>query len=258
MTQSTNNLTTTWDTFPCVLDQRPVSRVAIGLIALASDTVSEPELYTFLPDEGVGLYTNRIPMPKVVTMDSLRQMESNLSVTVEDLVPDDELDVVAYGCTSGTISIGAEQVAAHIHAVKPEVACTDPITAGMKGLRALGCQRIALLTPYIDEVNAVVEAYITEHGFEIVTKGSFKQVGDPEICRIPPSAIYDAALSFAEADIDGVFLSCTGLRTSSILEPLEEALGKPVVSSNQALAWDALRLAGYNEPIEGYGQLLTI
>jgi len=183
----------------------------MSLIALASDTVSEPELYTFLPDEGVGLYTNRIPMPKVVTMDSLRQMESNLSVTVAGLVPDDRLDVVAYGCTSGTISIGAEQVAAHIHAVKPDVACTDPITAGIKGLRALGCQRIALLTPYIDEVNAVVEAYIVEDSFEIVTKGSFKQVGDPEICRIPPSAIYEAALSFAEADIDGVFLSCTDI-----------------------------------------------
>ena len=259
MQPSTDHGTTTaWTTFPCVLDNGPAPRVAIGLIALASDMVSEPELNTFLPHDGVALYTNRIPMPKVVTVDSLRQMENNLSQTVAGLVPDDHLDVVAYGCTSGTMSIGAEEVAAKIQAVKPGIPSTDPITAGMKGLRALGCQRIAILTPYVDEVNAVVEAYITRHGFEIVAKGSFKQVGDPQMCRIPPSAIYDAALALGQADIDGIFLSCTALRTSTIIAPLEQALGKPVVSSNQALAWHCLRLAGYTEPIEGYGRLFKI
>lgn len=258
MQQSPSKKLSTWTTFPCDLDNGPAPRAAIGLIALASDMVSEPELRIFLPHDEVALYTNRIPMPKVVTVDSLRQMENNLSTTVAGLVPDDHLDVVAYGCTSGTMSIGAEQVAAKIQAAKPGVACTDPITAGMKGLRALGCKRIGLLTPYIDEVNTVVEAYISQHGFEIVTKGSFKQIGDPEMCRIPPTAIYNAALSLGQADVDGLFLSCTALRTSSIIESLEEALGKPVVSSNQALAWDCLRLAGYTEPVYGYGRLLTI
>lgn len=257
MKQVAHGMGSEWTTFPCILDDGPARRVAIGLVALASDMVSEPELYTFLPKDGVALYTNRIPMPKVVTVSTLRQMEHNLSKTVAGLVPDDHLDVVAYGCTSGTMSIGAEQVAAQIRVAKPGVACTDPITAGMEGLRALGCQRIGLLTPYIDEVNAVVEAYITSHGFEIVVKGSFKQRGDPEMCRIPPQAIYEAALSLGQADVDGVFLSCTALRTSSIIEPLEKALGKPVVSSNQALAWHALRLAGYTDPVEGYGRLLT-
>ena len=248
-----------WITMPCTLDNGPAYNAAIGLVALASDLTSEPELRIFLPQEGVGLYVNRIPMPKVVNVESLAQMEHTMTEVAAGILPDDHLDVIIYGCTSGTMTIGADVVEAKIREARPNVAVTDPITAGLKGLRAMGCQRIALLTPYIAEVNAVVERYIEGQGFDLVVKGSFDQPGDPEICRVPPQAIYDAGLALGKmADVDGMFISCTGLRTSSILEPLEEALGIPVVASNQALAWDALRLAGCMEPIEGFGRLLTL
>ena len=246
-----------WQHFPCTLDAGPASVAAIGLIALASDIVIEPELRRFLPSADVGLYTNRIPMPKVVTVDSLAQMGDNISSTTELLVPDDHLDVIIYGCTSGSMTIGPDKVAAQINGVRPDVAVTDPITAALTGLRTLGCQKIGLLTPYIDEVNAVVERYISGEGFELAVMGSFGQAGDPEISRIPPQAIYDAACALAKsADIEALFLSCTALRTSTIIQPLEDALGIPVVASNQALAWHALRLAGFNEPITNFGRLL--
>ena len=249
----------TWTPFPCTLDNGPAATAAIGLIALASDIVIELELRAFLPTGGIGLYANRIPMPKVVTVDTLHQMGDSITQVTAGLVPDDHLDVIIYGCTSGSMTIGPDQVAANVRAARPNIAVTDPITAGLKGLRAQGCQKIALLTPYIDEVNTVVEHYIRGQGFDLVAMGSFNQAGDPEISRIPPQAIYDAGLALGKSDaIDGIFLSCTALRTSSIIQPLEEALGKPVVASNQALAWDALRLAGYREPIEGFGQLLLV
>lgn len=121
----------------------------------------------------------------------------------------------------------------------------------------MAAQRIALLTPYVDEVNAVVEQYIRGQGFDLTAMGSFNQAGEPEISRVPPQAIFDAGLALGKsAVIDGIFLSCTALRTSSIIQLLEDALGKPVVASNQALAWDALRLAGYGDSIEGFGRLL--
>jgi len=245
-----------WMTFPCELDDGPAPKAAVGLIALASDLTSEPELRSFLPRDGVALYANRIPMPKEATVEALRQLEANITRTVAGLVPDNHLDVIAFGCTSGAMAIGKDRVAAHIRAAKPAIPCTDPISAGLKGLRALGCRRIAVLTPYVDEVNAVVEAYIGAQDFEVAVKGSFKQAGDPEMCRIPPSAIHQAGLELGRADVDGLFISCTALRVSPILERLEQALGKPVVSSNQALAWDCLRLAGCNEQVPGYGRLL--
>jgi maleate isomerase len=240
------NTSTPWVIMPCTLDDGPAYKAAIGLVALASDLTSEPELNIFLPKEGIGLYVNRIPMPNVVNVESLAQMEHSMTEVAAGILPDDHLDVIIYGCTSGTMTIGADVVEAKIREARPNVAVTDPITAGLKGLRQMGCQRIALLTPYIAEVNVIVEDYITKQGFELVAKGSFNQPGDPQICRVPPQAIYDAGLKLGQmADVDGLFISCTGLRTSSILEPLEQALGIPVVSSNQALAWDALRLAGY-------------
>jgi len=249
----------TWTSFPCILDAGPAPTATIGLIALASDIVIEPELRTFLPQTGVGLYTNRIPMPKIVAVDTLRQMGDSITDVTAGLVPDDHLDVVIYGCTSGSMTIGPERVAAKIHAARPNVATTDPISAGLKGLRTLNCQRIALLTPYIDEVNQLVETYIRGQGFDLAAMGSFNQVGDPEISRVPPQAIYDAALTLGKRnDIDGIFLSCTALRTSGIIQPLEDALSKPVVASNQALTWDALRLSGYSESVHGFGRLLTL
>jgi maleate isomerase len=253
------NTSTPWVIMPCTLDDGPAYKAAIGLVALASDLTSEPELNIFLPKEGIGLYVNRIPMPNVVNVESLAQMEHSMTEVAAGILPDDHLDVIIYGCTSGTMTIGADVVEAKIREARPNVAVTDPITAGLKGLRQMGCQRIALLTPYIAEVNVIVEDYITKQGFELVAKGSFNQPGDPQICRVPPQAIYDAGLKLGQmVDVDGLFISCTGLRTSSILEPLEQALGIPVVSSNQALAWDALRLAGYMDPIEGFGRLLTL
>ena len=122
----------------------------------------------------------------------------------------------------------------------------------------MGANRIALLTPYTDDINEVVESFISGRGVDIAVKGAFKQRGDPNITRVPPKAIYDAALELGQADVEGVFISCTALRVSSVLEPLEQALGKPVVSSNQAMAWHCLRLAGYDDPVSGYGRLLTI
>ncbi|MDH3690291.1 MAG: Asp/Glu racemase [Gammaproteobacteria bacterium] len=247
-----------WILMPHTLGDPAGARVAVGLIALANDLTSEPELITFLPKDGVALYTNRIPMAKVATVETLREMERNITRTVEGLVPEDHLDVIAFGCTSGTMAIGPETVSARIHETKPGIHCTDPISAGLKGLKKQACTRIALLTPYIDQVNAVVEDYVSQRGFDIVVKGSFKQKGDPQMCRISPEAIYDAGLRLGREDVDGLFISCTALRVSPIIEKLEQALGKPVVSSNQALAWDCLRLAGYNDPVNGFGRLLTI
>ncbi|MEM7534345.1 MAG: Asp/Glu racemase [Chloroflexota bacterium] len=247
-----------WSHVPSTLDDGPAAKASIGLIALASDIVIEPELRVFLPKEDVALYTNRIPMSKAVTIDSLKEMSESVIDVAEGLIPEDHLDVVIYGCTSGSITIGPETIAAKVRLAKPDIPVTDPISAGLKGLRSLGCQRIAVLTPYIDEVNQLVEAYIRGQGFDLMALGSFKRTTDPEVCRIRPRDIYDAgAMLGKSAQIEGIFLSCTALRTSSIIQALEDELGVPVVSSNQALAWDALRLAGYAEPIDGFGRLLT-
>ena len=247
-----------WLHMPCTLDDGPAPRAAIGLIAMANDRSIEPELRAFLPKDGVALYVNRIPLAPKASVEGMLEMGRHIDKVAAGIVPDDHLNVLAFGITSGTMVIGEDAVMERLRKGRPGISYTTPITAAFEALRRLDARRIALLTPYPDTVNVEVERYIAEHGFEIVVKGSFKQSGDWEIVRISPKAIYDATLELGRADVDAVFISGTAVRTSSIQEAAEAALGKPVVGSSQAVAWHCLRLAGYSDPVEGYGRLLTI
>ena len=246
-----------WHLMPCEHDEGPASRAAIGLVTLSGDVTIEPELRHFLPLDGVAVYATRIPASGAGTVEALRSLEDHITGAAALIVPEFKIDVMALGCTSGSMAIGPQRVAERIRAARPGMACTDPVSAAAKGLRAFGCKRIALLDPYTDEVNAVVERYVSGQGFDIVAKGSFKQRGDPNIVRVPPEAIYEAGLALASSpSVEALFISCTALRVSPVIARLEAALGKPVVSSNQALAWDCLRLAGCGEAVPGFGRLL--
>lgn len=234
-------------------------RASIGLIALANDCAIEPDLYGYLPLEGVRVQTNRIYSPRHSNLASLRAVAADIGASAQGLMPDDHLDVIAFGCTSATMALGRSAVQDAIEKVKPGIPVTDPITAALKGLRRLGCNRIALLTPYIGEVNLMVEGYLVDQGVEVMTKGFFGVHDDNERSRITPDAFSAAAAALADAQaIEALFISCTALSTSPAVERLEQELGKPVVTSNQALAWDALRLAGDTRPVEGRGQLLRL
>jgi maleate isomerase len=86
--------------------------------------------------------------------------------------------------------------------------------------------------------------------------GSFNHPDDNEVARISEPSIEDALVELGSHDeVDGVFISCTSLRVCGIVERVEQRLGKPVTSSNHALAWHALRLAGVDEPLDGLGRL---
>jgi maleate isomerase len=123
-------------------------------------------------------------------------------------------------------------------------------------MKKLGAKRIALLTPYIEEVNQRFRAYIEARGLEVPVMGSFNQENDHDVARISTASIRDAMIELGrEPAVDGIFVSCTSLRVADIAEDVEQAIGKPVTSSNLALAWHCLRLAGVNDAIPGFGRL---
>ncbi|MDX6330283.1 MAG: maleate isomerase, partial [Streptomycetaceae bacterium] len=71
-----------------------------------------------------------------------------------------------------------------------------------------------------------------------------------------PGRLYEFAVRNRSTEAEGYFLSCTALRSAEIIEELEAELGKPVVTSNQAMVWHALRTGGVADPVPGYGRLL--
>ncbi len=244
---------------PFELDQGVAHRAAIGLIVLATDNTIEHEFREMLRIDGVAVYESRIRNAVDINPTTLAEMERGMAAAADLILPGVKLDVVAYGCTSGTVVIGEETVFARIREARPGVACTTPITGALAGLKALGARRIALLTPYVEEVNQQLRRFIEARDIGVPVMGSFNHENDNEVARIAPASIRAAALELGRhPQVDAVFVSCTSLRLASFVDELEMDLGKPVTSSNHALAWHCLRLAGCKEPVPGFGRLFRI
>lgn len=244
-----------WVPLDCVLDGGPAARAAIGLIVLANDTVIEPEVRRFLPLPGVEVYSSRIPMAREVSPECLAAMAGELPRAVELLMPEHRLDVVAFGCTSGSMIIGPERIAGIVEKVRPGVKVCNPVSASLAAFVTLGVRRIGLITPYSTEVNKRVESFFVREGLDIAARASFHQDSDVSIARIREEDILRAAIDIGRRNVEAVFLSCTALRCSGIIDAVEATIGKPVVASNQALAWDALRKAGETQTVPGAGRL---
>lgn len=251
---TTTALVTNRENIAFETDQGVGTKANLGLIVLRTDQTIEDEFRFVLP-EGVALYGARLPSPIEITPDNLRKMEHDIAATV-GLLPDTRFDVIGFGCTSGALVIGESRVAARVRETLPSVRVTDPVSAAVAALAALGARNVALLTPYMASINHTLRASLIERGLSIPVMGSFSEPDDNRVARITPEAIERAILDIGSADeCDAVFVSCTSLRVARLAERIEARLGKPVTSSNHALAWHMLRLAGFDDPVPGLGQL---
>jgi maleate isomerase len=228
----------------------------IGVVVPATDQVSEVAFAEMLRGHAVSMVVSRVAFENPVVMATLSRMVDDLTRATALLLPGGRIDVVAFSCTSGTVAGGVDAVARAIRAAKPGVAFTTPITAAVAAFRRLGARRVAVLTPYVDEVNDAIRHFLTAAGVEVVEFGSFHLRTEQEIASVPPEAIVSAGRSIAVPGAEALFVSCTGLQAHTAIPALEAATGRPVVTSNQAQVWEALSLLGYARPVLGYGRLL--
>lgn len=226
----------------------------IGLVALATDYNSETDLRRLLP-AGVDLFTNRVLNANPLTIENLRAMSGDITRAASGLLPGLGVDVMIYGCTSGTAAIGEVELARLIQISQPGVPCTNPIAAASEALRAFDASRISVLTPYTEEVNAAVAGCFKDQRFDILNIDGFGLDDDIDMTGLPLDAISEAALKICDPTADALFISCTALRAARIVEPLEQKLGKPVITSNQALVWHCLQLLKNDSPVTGFGDL---
>ena len=232
-------------------------RARLGLIVLETDQTIEAEARR-IDIDGVDFYHSRIPNEAVVTPTTLTDMEERLPVAAASLPCEFGFDAIGYGCTSAATLIGVEGVTAGIHAAHPGVACTNPISAAVAAFRALGSRRVAVVTPYTVAVTAPIARLFADSGLEVTALGSFLESSDLVVARISIRSIADGVRAIAgRADCDAVFVSCTSLRMLDTAEELESDMGVPVVSSNMALFWHLLRLAGVNDELGQLGGLFT-
>jgi maleate isomerase len=243
---------------PHRLDEGLGARLRAGVIVLASDQTVENEVRRAMALPGVEPFTSRIWNEATINPTTLAAMEDRIEGATRLILTGGRLDVVGFACTSGTMVIGEDTVFSRMRAVRPGIACSSPITAAMAALSVLGLSRIALLTPYVPDINARMRAFIEARGIEVPVIGSFSNDNDDEVSRISASSVHDAAVSLArQPQVDGLFISCTALRTLDVIAGVEATTGKPVIASNPALAWHLLRLGGVSDPQPQFGRLFT-
>ena len=246
-----------WQRFDYRLRRRTADRAMLGLLVLSTDATIEPEwrmLFTDVP--GVEFHVARVACDSEINTTSLTAMEGRLDGAMADLLPDIHLDTVAYACTSASLLIGEQVVATVLRASKPKVPVTTPLTAAKAAFRALNAGRIALLTPYVGEINDRLHVHFQQAGFPVTAMGGFFNSSDPEVVRIDPQSILAASRRLThKADVDLLFIACTALRASALVPRLERELSMAVTTSNHAMAWHALRLAGVGDRVSDRGSL---
>ena len=228
----------------------------VGLIALSTDQTIENDFQNICSNLPVDIFINRIHNKNPLTKENLLKMGDDLASVTKKILPDEKLNTIAYGCTSGTIAIGEDSVKEKILSVKPGSYVTTPVTSAIKAFKLMNIKKIALFTPYPDAVNKTILEYFTKKNIEVSSFASLNLNLDSEFANVDPNYILEISSKLETKNADALFISCTALPVLNILDKLEQTIKKPVLSSNQTLIWDTIRSIGYKSPIKGYGKLL--
>lgn len=233
-------------------------RARIGFLVPSGNQVSEPELHAMMP-QGVSALITRLELRGSSEPELLRM--------VEDLEPASRLlaharpALLAFHCTavSTFVPAMADDILRRMTAATglPATATAEGILAA---LAALGARRVLLVTPYIAAVHEREIAFLAAHGIEVVGGSMLGLNSNAEMAVLPPARILDQvrAAAVASPGAEACFISCTAIRSAPLIAPLEAELGVPVVTSNQIMAWHALRRCGIADAVPGFGRLMTL
>ncbi len=232
-----------------------MTRARLGWVLLPDDQTTEGDVARLAPS-GVQSSFARVAMDPDVNVDNLRGTRAHLAAAAAELHATDTPNVICFACTSASIVIGPEVVASELQSGAPACRVISVADAVVAALASLDVRRLAIGTPYVPEIDRIEAGFLAAFGVQVVALRGLGLHTDPEIRAVTLDEIIALAESVDRPDADAVFLSCTGLRAAEVIVELEDRLGKPVITSNQAALWHALRLAGCDDTIPGAGVLL--
>lgn len=215
------------------------SRSRLGLITPSVNTTTEPELQAHVPD-GTSVHSSRVWLQSGTT-DELETVLDGLELS-STLLASADVDVIVFGCTSGSFFKG-DEIEARISDCTDGPAVTTA-TSIRRALDVLDAERVSISTPYTDELNEREAAFMEHDGRRVVNIDGLGIEDGLEMAVQSPQRAYRQAVGAHRPNADVHLISCANYRTFEIIEPLETDLGKPVVTSNQVVLWDALEKAG--------------
>ena len=231
------------------------SNPRIGLITLGSDFRIEKDFNNVIYGRDVDLYVNRIHCYNPLTNEMLAKMADDITDVTKDILPDQKIDCVAYGCTSGTIAAGYDVIEKNVKLAKPEAKVTTPITSAIKALKAFNINKVSVFTPYTKSINDSVINYFNKENIAVNGLTYFDIESDLDIGKVDEEYLFEVLSKINLEDSEALFVSCTALPVLSIIDKLEKKMNKVILSSNQTLIWESLNAIGYKNSIEGFGKL---
>ena len=219
----------------------------MGLIVLQVDETIEGEFRETFKTSKKQIFVTRIPSGLEVTPQTLTSMEQHITTSAKLLPQSREFSVIGYGCTSASAIIGSEKISELIKSGCNTKKVTNPLLAATEYAKHIGVTNLALLSPYIEEVNTPLRKAFEINSLSTETFGTFGEGREEKVARISERSTIEAAITLGQnTSSEAVFISCTNLRTFNCLDKITREINKPVFSSNQSLAWHMNELSREN------------
>jgi|JI9StandDraft_1071089.scaffolds.fasta_scaffold63807_2 maleate isomerase len=228
-------------------------RGRLGLLIPSGNTAAEVQFSAARPP-GMALHWTRLPLKGSTEAELLAMAEGAESGA--RLLADANVDLIAFHCTAVSTWVPEleAQLLARIEASsgKAAIATSQALTSA---LRVLHARRILMLSPYVDAIAQREATYFEQRGHSVVGSHNLC-IGDPHgMLAVTPDAWSELAARHDRDDVDAIMISCTATRAWEAVAGIEAALRKPVLTSNSAMLWLAVRHLGLTEPLPSCGTI---
>ena len=232
------------------------SRAKLGFILMSTDLAAESDFFDIAPND-VAIHITRLKTDDHTTNETLSKHIEFMADAASRIQPDTKPDVISYSCTSGSIVIGEEKIKEEIKKGAPYAIPMTLVTGVVDALEELKVKNLVVGTPYLDEINTKEAEFLINKGFSVLNIQGLNLTKGIEFGTVTPEYWIKFALEINEAAADAIFLSCGGIRSTEVIDRIEQKVGKPVITSNQAQMWSCLRRAGVEDKILGFGELFN-
>ena len=232
------------------------SRAKLGFILMSTDLAAESDFFDIAPKD-VAIHITRLKTDDHTTNETLSKHIEFMADAASRIQPDTKPDVISYSCTSGSIVIGEDIIKAEIKKGAPYAIPMTLVTGVIDALRELKVKNLVVGTPYLDEINTKEAEFLNNKGFSVLNIQGLNLTKGIEFGTVTPEYWIKFAMEINEESADAIFLSCGGIRSTEVIDRIEQKVGKPVITSNQAQMWSCLRRAGVEDKILGFGKLFN-
>ncbi len=238
-------------------------RARIGIVVPISNSNLEPDL-TLLRPEGTSFHIARAGGYDVDAVPDSDQMRLFALASLDGVVRDIAAvrpDIILYGCTSATLAHGPEFDREFAESIE-QMANVPAVTAAgalSEALTSLGVRRIGFSSPYVEQLNLEATGFLAECGFETVSSAYVgEDLGNYGQGEVTPDRVFELGCKADSPQAEAIVLSCTDMRAVEAINRLEDKLGKPVVTSNQAMMFATVKRLGLEpKTVPQFGTLLS-